>query len=223
MNFIEFRLLGQDRLFVFFRHGAQLFIAHFLRFGFDLVQRFILIHFGELHFLLLHFLLGLIHRFLQLGLLLAAAALAFSASNSRSRLALGLGLIVAALNFEPFYETLWGLQAETPLLVLLTLCVCLLRFRRDAAAGFVLGVCIMLKIYPAFLLLYFVMARRWRAIGWCAAAVVLLQASSLIVVGPRENFSYFFKRFVGLRFGVVGFFRRLKKNELREEENKSFV
>jgi hypothetical protein len=98
-----------------------------------------------------------------------------------------------ALNFEPFFETLFRLQLELPLLLLLTLCLLSLMKGKDALAGAALAVCTMLKIYPAFLLIYFCIKRKWAAVGWCLATMVLIQVACMIVIGPQENYLFFFR------------------------------
>ncbi len=114
--------------------------------------------------------------------------LSFIATGDRLRFVV-VGAIVA-LNLEPFFETLWRLQLETPILLLLTLCLfCLVR-GRDEIAGALLGVAVMFKLYPAFLLIYLLAARRFRAVLWTLATAVAIQVATLIVVGSQENYRF---------------------------------
>jgi hypothetical protein len=98
-----------------------------------------------------------------------------------------------ALNFEPFFETLWRLQLETPILLLLVLALLAYQTGRQPWAGAAIGVGFMLKLYPAFILLYYAIRRGWKAIGWCMVTIALIVVASLIVIGPEENAAYFFK------------------------------
>jgi hypothetical protein len=78
------------------------------------------------------------------------------------------------------------LQAgNVQLLFLVASCVAMWLFerRRPAAGGLLLGYAIVSKLYPGMLLLYLLIRRDWRALGWTAAAAVLLTAVSLIDVG----------------------------------------
>lgn len=57
---------------------------------------------------------------------------------------------------------------------------------RDGLAGVVLGLGAVIKLLPAVLMVYFLLARRWRVAGAAAAAVVALGlAVPLLVLGPR--------------------------------------
>ena len=98
-----------------------------------------------------------------------------------------------ALNFEPFFETLWRLQLETPILLLLVVALVAYQSGRQPLAGVAIGVGFMLKLYPAFLLLYFAARRGWKVIAGCLVAIGMIVVASLIVIGPEENGAYFFK------------------------------
>jgi len=135
------------------------------------------------------------HRALQVLLYVAAVALLLHACAPRRRatfVVLGLGL---ALNFEPFFETLWRLQIETPLLALLALALAALGRGRDGPLGAALATGAMLKVYPAFLAVYLVVRARGRALGIFALTAALIGISSWIVIGSAENRAYWFNVF----------------------------
>jgi hypothetical protein len=140
------------------------------------------------------------HWGLQILLYLVAAGLAAQIlrGSRPSLFFVAAGLL--AWNFEPFFETLWRLQIETPLLLLLAVALWGLRRGRDGVAGVALGVAVMLKIYPAFLLAYLVVRRRWRAIAFCAATMVLVQLLMLAIFGLHEN-QVFFTRILPTMLG----------------------
>ncbi|HXV76965.1 MAG TPA: glycosyltransferase family 87 protein, partial [Candidatus Polarisedimenticolaceae bacterium] len=109
----------------------------------------------------------------------------------------GLALLVT-LNHEPFFETLWKQQAETAILLLLALSIVCIRRERDGVAGALLGLAIMLKIYPAALAAYFVVRRRFAALAWCAITLALVTVATTIVFGLRENAVYFLQILPGM-------------------------
>jgi len=159
------------------------------------------------------------HWIVQIIFYLLAATLAIRLLNRPHNGWFLFFAAVAILNFEPFFETLYRLQIETPLLLLLTLCLLLHIKGKDALAGAALGICVMLKIYPALLLVYFIMRRRWLAIAWCLGAMALIQAASLIIIGPQQNYIFFFKilpsmmgeqtRLILENFGIAGYLQSL--------------
>lgn len=127
------------------------------------------------------------HWALQLILYALAVALLLRLLYRPGRpLFLALGL-VAALNFEPFFETLWRLQIETPLLLLLALLLYGLRSERPVLAGTAWGLGAMLKVYPVFLAPYLALRRRGWTLLWAAFTGLLVLAATLIVFGPEQN------------------------------------
>lgn len=133
----------------------------------------------------------LYHWGLQILLYLGTVVLCVRSLRTRRVGPLALAAALLALNFEPFFETLWRLQIETPLLLLLAICFWALRRDRQGLAGVSLGICVMLKVYPGFLLFYFLARRRWRAILSCALTMLALQCATLLVFGAHENWVYF--------------------------------
>jgi hypothetical protein len=134
-----------------------------------------------------------VHWALQILVYLLTAALLVIALAGRRPGWYAMAAAVLILNFEPFFETLFRLQIELPLLLLFTLCLLAGIKGRDGLAGAALALCAMLKIYPAFLLLYFCVKRRWAVVAWCLATMALIQVASLIVIGPEENYLFYFK------------------------------
>jgi len=95
------------------------------------------------------------------------------------------------LNWQPFWETLLGVQLEIGILLLLTLGLASVRTGRFLTSGAVVGVAAAFKVYPVFLLSYFVLWRRWR--GLVGAVIggggALLVATVVISLG--ESIRYF--------------------------------
>ncbi len=138
------------------------------------------------------------HRAVQVAAYLVAVGLLLHALAPRRRttfLILGLAL---ALNFEPFFETLWRLQLETGLLLLLALGVAALVRGRDGPLAALIAAGALLKIYPAYLGAWLAVRQRWRALGVALLAAGLIGVSSWIVIGPQENRTYWVRVFPAL-------------------------
>jgi len=133
------------------------------------------------------------HWILQILLYAASIALMLGALRRQGGLLFVFAGVLLALNFEPFFETLWRLQIETPILLLLVLALWAHDSKQQAWGGAAIGVGFMLKLYPAFLLVYFAVRRSWLVIVGCLVTIALIVLSSLIVIGPEENAAYFFK------------------------------
>ncbi len=86
----------------------------------------------------------------------------------------------------------FGHQNVNMFLLLAVLAGCwLLRRRRDAAAGFVVGLAACVKVTPALLLVYFAYKKRWRTLlGAAAAALVCLLLLPAACYGWSENLAH---------------------------------
>jgi hypothetical protein len=104
---------------------------------------------------------------------------------------LSIWLAVLALNFVPFFETLWRLQLETPILFLVVLALWLDGKGRKYLAGAAIGVAVMLKIYPVFLLGWFVVRRCARGLVGAFVTMAALGLLGWWVVGAEQNLAYF--------------------------------
>jgi hypothetical protein len=133
------------------------------------------------------------HWLLQIAFYLGCSALGLALLETSNRRLFALAGAMVALNFEPFFETLWRLQLETVILLLLTICLLCTVRRRERCAGVMLGIAAMLKIYPAFLLVYFLARRRWIVVLWTLATATLIQLAGLIVIGPEQNRLFYFE------------------------------
>jgi len=128
-----------------------------------------------------------LHWGLQVALYATAVALVLYLLKRPGRpLVLMVGA-VAALNFEPFFETLWRLQIETPILLLLALVWWGLARGRPELAGTAWGFAAMIKIYPVFLMLYFGARRRLRVLVFGALAAIVILVSTIFVFGVEQN------------------------------------
>jgi hypothetical protein len=134
--------------------------------------------------------LYLAHWVVHLLLYLAAVTLIGLTLGRRAGPAYLLVLFVVALNFVPFFETLWRLQLETPILFLCALALWLEHKRLPVWAGAALGVAAMFKVYPVFLLGWFVVRRSGRGLAGAALAMLGIGALGWWVIGPEQNLLY---------------------------------
>ncbi len=126
-----------------------------------------------------------------------------------SLIALGLSLAIllsemkCSLSIERWMLVLIGFAAWPPLwlhigygqfglvlLLLITLAWQASRSGQDAYAGCVIGLAAAIKIFPAFLLLYFILRRRWRAVIFGISSFIVVNAVTLVIVGVRTYKDY---------------------------------
>jgi hypothetical protein len=96
--------------------------------------------------------------------------------------AMGAGVLIL-LNFRPIADTLAFGQIDLALLLLLILALWALRDERDLAAGILVALGTLFKIYPLILLAFFVIKRRWRALAGFALGMLVFNAISVAVMG----------------------------------------
>lgn len=130
------------------------------------------------------------HAALQVALHLASALLVLLAWPRRSATAVALALLLT-LNHGPFFETVWRLQAESWIAFLVALALLLASRGRDFAAGFLVGLAAMLKLYPAVLLAYFAATRRFSGIAGFALGAAAGLGAGLLAFAPEESGIYF--------------------------------
>jgi hypothetical protein len=91
-------------------------------------------------------------------------------------------ILALFLNWQPFWESIDGLQLEVPMLFLLALTLFAIRTGRGTLAGIPVGIAGALKIYPAAVLAYFLLKRRWKVLlGAAGGGVATLGLASLVV------------------------------------------
>ncbi len=120
--------------------------------------------------------------------LLSLTALAASVLILWRSLGLPLGLwtpilAVAVLTSHPLQQQLIQGQWNLVLLLLLVLVWAGDRAGRTVGPGLCLGLAAALKLFPAFLVLYFLAARRWRAAFVAVGTFVLLNALAALLLG----------------------------------------
>jgi hypothetical protein len=124
----------------------------------------------------------LFHRVVNAILICATALAWFRMWGLRLFSAAGAGVLVL-LNFRPFADTLAFGQIDLALLLILTLALWALRAGRDTAAGVLVALGTLFKIYPVILLAFFAAKGRWRALAGFALGMLLFNALSVAVMG----------------------------------------
>lgn len=108
----------------------------------------------------------------------------------RVRLSALLPLLCALLICEPLREQLIQGQLNLWLLLLITLTWSSARSGNSIAAGAWLGLATAIKLFPGFLMLYFVVRRDWRAVLSGGLALGLASAATALICGPESYADY---------------------------------
>lgn len=123
------------------------------------------------------------------GLFLLSLALLVRSLELRMRSPQTYALLIGALNFQPVIETL--LRGQIDIVFLFLVVLAWLGFSRGSKlVGASLAVATMLKIYPAFLLAFFVLKRQFRTVVVFAISCFLLVALSGTFTGWGPMWRY---------------------------------
>ena len=126
---------------------------------------------------------------------LAAFALSIYLVIRQLPLRLGVTAIVPfitlALICSPFRQQCVQGQLGFVMLVLIVGSWAAARTRRCYWAGILLGVAAAIKLFPAFLLLYFCLTRRWKVVASGALTFVAISGTTLVVLGTATYVTYF--------------------------------
>ncbi len=98
--------------------------------------------------------------------------------------------LLIVFNFRPLADTLAYGQIDLVLLFLLTLALWALRSGRDVAAGVLVALGTLFKIYPILLLAFFVVKGHWRALAGFVAGMAVLNGLAIAIVGWNEHVIY---------------------------------
>ena len=91
--------------------------------------------------------------------------------------------VLILINFRPLADTLAFGQIDLALLLILTLALWALQKERDLAAGVLVALGTLFKIYPVLLLAFFVVKRRWWALAGFALGMLAFNAIAIAVMG----------------------------------------
>lgn len=120
-----------------------------------------------------------------LGVFVALAITEFGV-NARA----GWALACLTLMYPPLVTHFQYAQAQIVILVALMLAIRFLRRGYDAAAGAMVALAVLVKIFPIFMAGYFIARRRWKALGYVAAWLVIGGAITLSAVGSGPCLSF---------------------------------
>ena len=119
---------------------------------------------------------------------LAAFALTLSIFPSRKQAyAIMAAIILATVTIGPAVDNIWLGQISFAFTGLLALAFLLDRANFQKAAGVCLAVTILLKMYPALLLLYFGLKKRWKLLLWVLYTIIALS----LVAGIQWGFAHY--------------------------------
>lgn len=115
----------------------------------------------------------------------------FGARAKRSWISF-FAVLFSAVFMAPLMEhNLTMLLLEPCLLFLVCLSLLFMAMEKEFLAGILVGLGAMLKIYPAVFVIYFLVTRRWRSLAGACLSVVVCLLFSVIVMGLKENITYF--------------------------------
>lgn len=134
----------------------------------------------------------LAHRVMNVLLLVATAALWLRMWRIPLWSAEAAALLIV-LNFRPLADTIAFGQIDLVLLLLLTGALWALRTGRDGAAGVLVAVGALFKIYPVLLLVFFVLKRRWRGLWGFALGMLVCNGMAIAVMGWEMHRVYLFE------------------------------
>lgn len=91
----------------------------------------------------------------------------------------------------PFLTTLSAGQLNLPQLLLMTIAFSQLQKKRDRSAGAILGLAAIYKLMPGIFMFYFLIRRKWQALGAMGLTAGALLMVSTVFTGPRISLEFF--------------------------------
>lgn len=131
-----------------------------------------------------------IWRVANLFLMAVSAWLLAKSYRFGRNLWLWAGLLLILLNLRSLSDTISYGQVDVLLFLLIVGTLITLQRGHGWQAGFLLALATMLKLYPAFLALFFVLRREWRALAAFVLGLILLAGLSIAVLGLPVHITY---------------------------------
>ncbi|HEY9036381.1 MAG TPA: glycosyltransferase family 87 protein [Pseudomonadales bacterium] len=113
-------------------------------------------------------------------------------NNWTSKTLLACFILVTCLSFTPFFSAFTLLAIEIPLLFFI-LASFYFSKSKPALSGLLLALSSAIKIYPVFIILYFIIMKQWKVILFFIIGLFLTVALSISAFGVIENIFYFQK------------------------------
>jgi Glycosyltransferase family 87 len=117
---------------------------------------------------------------------IAVAILLLIGFGSGLRISTSLTIGALFVLYPSVASHFWFGQSKFPLLLLFVLMMRSMRRERDATAGSSLALATLIHVFPIVLSGYLVLTRRWRVLGWTAAALLVGAVATIGFVGWRE-------------------------------------
>lgn len=122
---------------------------------------------------------------------LAAALAILLGPSSGLRANARWALAALALFYYPVTFHFEYSQSNIPILLLLVLMMRCMEVGRDRAAGLCLAFASLLRIFPALLIGYLVLQRRWRVLTYTVAGLAAGGIITLALIGPGNSLAFF--------------------------------
>ncbi|HEX6293230.1 MAG TPA: glycosyltransferase family 87 protein [Herpetosiphonaceae bacterium] len=168
----------------------------------------------------------LLHRLLNVALYLTTGGLLAWLLRPRLGWLLALTTVGVILGLmQPPFDTIAYGQIDIMLLLLLTLALLGLRADRPWLTGLAIALGTLFKLYPFLLVGFLFVRREWKAIGWVAAWLALLNGIAIGVMGWENHVIYVARVLPNIGGGtswvenqtINGFLNRLSYDPLRTE------
>lgn len=91
--------------------------------------------------------------------------------------------VVLSFKYGPLAESMWLGQASPLIFVLVLLAPWLLRRGKPGLAGGVLALAAWIKVFPALLIVYFLLRRQWRVVAGAVVGALLLALAMVPLIG----------------------------------------
>jgi len=121
--------------------------------------------------------------------LAAALYLLFGPASGLSTRA-GLAAAAVAISYAPIESHYYFAQCQILILLMIVAMARLMERGRETAAGAMLAMATLIRVFPVLLIGYLIMRRRWRMLAWTALWLGLGALATLALVGWDRCFSF---------------------------------
>ncbi len=104
-----------------------------------------------------------------------------------------LAFFCIALVFVPLHDSILYGQWDVPLLLLCSGALVALQQRRSVLAGGCIALATLIKLYPAYLIIFLVYKREWRVLMWYAISLVVMSLLAMLATGWQAHYTFFFE------------------------------
>jgi Glycosyltransferase family 87 len=122
------------------------------------------------------------------ALILAMILILRAAPGLDRRQVISLSAII--LLYPPLSNHIYFAQTQIVILLLVAVAMRAFEARRDRLAGLALAAAGLLKVFPLVIAGYFIVRRRWRALGWTFAGLAAGMAATIVAFGVERNVSF---------------------------------